>query len=110
MRIQSTDVAVFVVWEPILPSDWGKPTRVVLSRIPDHRAVQFWDKDHLVSKELDHQLAPGQLSYSKRNGIIWDVVALYPATTQWGASPTFIDGNIEDMEPELKKRLQLLLP
>src|SRR5438477_12319247 len=59
----------------MLPSDWGKPTRLALSRIPDRRVMQFWDKDHLVAKELDHQLAPGQLSYSKRDGIIWDVVA-----------------------------------
>ena len=100
---------VLVVWEPMLPSDWGKPTRLALSRISDRRVMQFWDKDHLVAKELDHQLAPGQLSNSKRHGIIWDVVGLYPATAQWDVPPVFIDGNIEDTEPEISKRLQSLL-
>ena len=97
---------VLVVWEPMLPSDWGKPTRLALSRISDRRVTQFWDKDHVVAKALDHQLAPGQLSYSKRDGIIWDVVGLYSPTASWGVPPVFIDGNIEDTEPEISKRLQ----
>jgi len=93
----------------MLPSDWGKPTRFALSRISDRRVMQFWDKNHLVAKELDHQLAPGRLSYSKREGIIWDIVGLYAGTAQWGVPPIFIDGNIVDTEPELSKRLQQLL-
>jgi len=75
-------MTILVVWEPILPTDWGAPTSPVLARISDARAVQFWDKDHLVAKALRQQLSPSQIC-CQRNGIIWDVAALYPKGTQW---------------------------
>ena len=45
-------IRVLVVWEPMLPTDWSRPSGMVQSRISDPRAVQFWDKNHLVAKEL----------------------------------------------------------
>ena len=44
---------MFVVWEPMLPTNWFRPSRLVQRRISDPRAVQFWDKNHLVAKELN---------------------------------------------------------
>jgi hypothetical protein len=108
-RIKPNEVTVLVVWEPMLPSDWSRPTQLALSRIPDSRAIQLWDKDHLVAKELDQQLACGQFDCCKRDGIIWDVVALYPAKVEWGARPVFINGPGVKAEPELSKEMQILL-
>ena len=104
--MKPTEVTVLVVWEPMLPSDWGRPTQLALSRIPDSRATQFWDKDHLVAKELDQQLASTQIDCCKRDGIIWDVVALYPAKVEWGARPVFINGPVVKAEPELGRKVQ----
>jgi hypothetical protein len=44
---------ILVVWEPMLPTDWGAPTTPVLARISDARATQFWDKDHLVASNKE---------------------------------------------------------
>ena len=44
---------------------------------PTRESAQFWDKDRLVAKELQQQLSSSQLC-CQRNGIIWDVAALYP--------------------------------
>ena len=32
------NVQAFVIWEPILPSDWAKPGAKVLARVSDGRA------------------------------------------------------------------------
>ena len=109
-RMESSDVRVLVVWEPMLASDWGKPTRPALSRIPDHRAMQFWDEDHLVAKELGQQLsASSQPSCCKREGILWDVAVLYPRHVPWGGQPLCIVGPIAEAEPELSERMQSAL-
>jgi hypothetical protein len=100
------DLKVLVVWEPILPTDWGKPTSPVLARIPDLRAVQFWDKDHFISKELRPQLSGSEPNCCTRAGTLWDTVALYPRNVKWGGQPVFIDGPVVDVAPELAKKLR----
>ena len=35
---------MFVIWEPVLPTDWSSPSTATLRRISDSRAAQFWDK------------------------------------------------------------------
>jgi len=67
---------------------------MVQSRISDSRVVQFWDKDHLVAKELRQQLSSSQIC-CQRNGIIWDAAALYPRDIHWGTSmPVFSGGAV----------------
>ena len=108
--MESVDVRVLVVWEPVLTSDWGKPTRPAMSRISDDRAMQFWDKDHLVAKELGQQVsASSQPSCCKREGILWDVAVLYPRHVPWGGQPLCIIGPIAESEPELSYRIQSAL-
>ena len=63
--MKSDNLTVLVVWEPILPSDWSRPTRLVMARIPDRRVIQFWDKDHLIAKQLDTQLRTIQKRFPK---------------------------------------------
>jgi hypothetical protein len=102
---QSVDVRVLVVWEPMLPTDWMRPSGRVQSRISDSRVVQFWDKDHLVAKELQQQLANSQIC-CQLNGIIWDVAALYPKETKWGASaPAFFGGAVLDVAGNVREHL-----
>jgi hypothetical protein len=59
-QLPTDKLRVFVVWEPILPSDWQSPTNPVLSRIPDLRVSQYWDQDHLVAKLVKEHIPPDQ--------------------------------------------------
>jgi hypothetical protein len=77
----------------------------VQSRISDSRAVQFWDKDHLVAKELRQQLSGFQIC-CQRNGTIWDAAALYPKDIHWGTStPVFFGGAVLDVAGGVRQHL-----
>jgi hypothetical protein len=107
---KSDKLTVLVVWEPILPSDWGRPTRLVMARIPDHRVIQFWDKDHLIATELDSQLHTKQPSCCWHSGTLWDLVALYPKATKWNQTePLYVDGPVFKVETELQTQTSKLL-
>ena len=69
---------VFVVWEPVLPTDWSSPSTAALSRVSDLRAAQFWDKGRLISHSMGEH---------DRRSIVWDYVAVYPAGAVWTESP-----------------------
>jgi hypothetical protein len=99
----SENLKVFVIWEPILPTDWFRPSRFVQHRIRDPRAVQFWDKDHLVAKELRTHLSGSQVA--GRSTILWDVVAVYPRDAKWDSAPTFFGGPVVRATPELTKQI-----
>lgn len=108
---KSDDLLVLVVWEPILPSDWGRPTRPVLARISDRRVIQFWDRDHLIAKQLSAQLLTKEPSCCRHSGILWDLVALYPKGTNWNDSePIYVDGPVVKVQAELAKRTAGLVP
>ena len=99
-----------MVWEPILASDWSRPTRPVLARIPDERVVQFWDKNHIVAKQLDGQLRTRQPSCCRHAGTLWDLVALYPKGTKWEtAEPIYVDGPVAKVKGELERESLMLL-
>ena len=87
--------------------DWARPNRWVRSRLNEFRVTQFWDKDHLVAKELERQLPDDiQLHCCRRDGVLWDVVALYSHDTLWEhASPDFVDGPVVKAKDSLEKRL-----
>ena len=71
-------IRVFVVWEPVLPTDLGAPSTVTLSRVSDLRASQYWDKGHLISRSLGER---------DRRSVIWDYVAVYPPGALWDKAP-----------------------
>jgi hypothetical protein len=67
--------------------------------------TQFWDKDHLVAKELaQHLPADTQLNCCRRAGVLWDVEVLYSPDAQWGhASPEFVDGPVVKATDRMEK-------
>lgn len=71
-------VRVFVVWEPVLPTDWGAPSTATLNRISDSRATQFWDKGRLISHSMGEH---------NRQSLIWDYIAVYPPGVVWTDRP-----------------------
>ena len=60
-------MVVFVVWEPILPTDWSKPSTSALARISDGRVRQFWDPNHTLSAVLKKAQETGTLHPSAAN-------------------------------------------
>ena len=81
---------------------------MVQARISDSRVVQFWDKDHLVAKELEKQLSSSQIC-CQRNGILWDVAALYPPKVEWSAStPAFFGGAVWDVADNVRQHLSAM--
>jgi hypothetical protein len=107
-QTHSLPIRVLVVWEPILPTDWLRPSGMVQSRISDTRVVQYWDNDHLVAGELHRQLS-SEPSCCNRKGNLWDLAALYGRQAQWGnSSPVFTDGPVVDAAPDLGKQLAAL--
>lgn len=116
-RNRDADLRVLVVWEPILPTDWGKPSTSVLGRIADSRAVQFWDRHHLVASELKQALCPQgaeadaacvAANLHSRNGTLWDLAILFPKQVQWTQSlppPSFVGGPVLRVTGEVETKL-----
>lgn len=67
-----------MVWEPVLPTDWGPPSTWALRRISDPRSSQFWDKGRLISDSI---------SAHNHRGVVWDYIAVYPAGAIWNGRP-----------------------
>jgi hypothetical protein len=89
-------VRVFVVWEPVLPTDWGAPSGSTLARISDGRVQQYWDKNRLLSKAMGEK---------DKRSIVWDWIGVYGKDSQWrdrAPMPVFGDGPIVDVLPGLE--------
>jgi hypothetical protein len=68
----------FVIWEPVLPTDWMRPSTATLGRIPDLRVDQFWDKGRLVSHMMGEH---------NRRSVVWDYIAVYKPGQLWAEAP-----------------------
>jgi len=69
---------IFVIWEPVLPTDFGAPSTATLRRASDPRVSQYWDKDHIVSRSLGER---------DRSSVVWDYVAVYQSGKLWDQVP-----------------------
>ena len=71
-------VRAFVVWEPVLFTDWSSPSTATLRRISARHSAQFWDKGRTISHSMGEH---------DRGSTIWDYVAVYPAGAIWEDRP-----------------------
>ena len=71
-------IRVFVVWEPVLLTDWAAPSTAGLARVPDSRVQQYWDKGRLLSKAMGEK---------DSSSIVWDSVAVYAPGALWSDTP-----------------------
>ena len=81
---------VFVIWEPVLATDWGTPAQALTANVPDRRAVQFFDRERRLSAMLGGVAHLDALASERKIGfrmkdVIWDTVLVYPPGAQWGA-------------------------
>lgn len=71
-------VRAFVVWEPVLPTDWSSPSTSALKRVSDPRASQYWDRHRLISHSMGER---------DRKSVVWDHIAVYPPGVTWKDHP-----------------------
>ncbi len=77
------DVRVFVVWEPILITDWRRPGPSQTAYLPDPRATHFWDPAHRLSALYGGRANLPALAANEEVGFpmraaIWDAALVYP--------------------------------
>jgi hypothetical protein len=83
-------VRVFVIWEPVLSTDWGTPSPTITANVPDPRAMHFWDPEHRLSAaygdapQLERLAAIRNVSFRMKD-VIWDAALVYPPGTKWGS-------------------------
>jgi hypothetical protein len=105
-----------VVWEPILTGDWRRPTARTLARIPDTRAAQFWDPDHLIAEELRRAIESSarlaKPSCCVNHGHFWDMAAIFAPDARGDGSlpaPVFFDGEVVGQESRIRARFKELI-
>jgi hypothetical protein len=107
-RHPRSNVRIFAVWEPMLPTDWGSPNTYVLARLSDPRVMQFWDKKHLIAGLVEKGAGGRSPGCCSRNGFWWDVIADYSPAAKWAGSapvPELLGGTVIHTAPELETRL-----
>lgn len=78
---------VFIVWEPVLDTDWDPPNPAALARVT---ARHFWDQKKVVAQAAQPVLKRDLSRFEGKPRLItgdhvWDYVAVYPPGVQWGA-------------------------
>jgi hypothetical protein len=96
------NVRVFVVWEPVLATDFSAPSTSALARIPDVRASQYWDRKRVLSRLLGER---------NRSTVVWDSIAVYAPGTLWQDTPpkpVYSNGPVRDVINGAKDAVQRL--
>jgi hypothetical protein len=75
------DVAVYVVWLPMLPTDAASEIETGL--VGDPRARHFWDGDRVVGRWL----ADARVAGESAGGIVWDAFYVFGPEAVWNEKP-----------------------
>lgn len=105
------NVRVFVVWEPVLTTDWGTPSPSLTAAIADPRATHYWDRGHRLSSMLGgppnlNTLAENLSAGFKMSTVIWDTALVYPAGATWGAKAKLLVAPIVKYRERLQIQVQ----
>jgi len=84
-----SDLRVFVIWEPVLETDWGTPSQALTGYVADPRVMHFWDRDRRLSSAYGGVQNLPALATMERVGfrmkeIVWDTALLYSPSAAWG--------------------------
>ena len=80
---------MFVVWEPVLLTDWRRPGESQTSYVPDPRAAHLWDLNRRLSAmyggstRIDAIAETRQKAFRMKD-VVWDVALVYPPGIRWG--------------------------
>lgn len=103
-------IRVFVVWEPILATDFMAPTTGVLRRVSDRRVQQYWDPENVLAEQMARDARPPQPEQDccVRSGTLWDLAAVYPKGATWQErmpTATVFNGPVVDIADVLEAAL-----
>lgn len=79
------DLAVTVIWMPILPTDARDAWDSEL--LTDSRVTQWWDAERIVGRWLAQEAS---LDLEGRGEIVWDAFFLFAAEATWDRAPTHL--------------------
>jgi len=94
--VREPNVRVFVVWEPVLFTDWHAPGAGAVGRLPDARVTQFWDPRRSLSQAI------------RRGPVVWDYVAIFPPGVRWldaFPAPQFSGAPVVRVIDDFRRRL-----
>jgi hypothetical protein len=94
--VHDPNVRVFVVWEPVLITDWHPPGASAVARVPDARVTQFWDPGRTLSQSI------------RRGRVVWDYVAIFPPVVRWSdvfPAPRFSGTPVVRVIDDLRRQL-----
>ena len=92
-------VRAWVVWEPVIPTDFGPPSATTAAMVP--RATQLWDAHRALSNALrDKPWADADGEY------VWDYVAVFPPGARWGDAPSFHGAPVVQVAESLRAALR----
>jgi hypothetical protein len=103
-------VRVFIVWEPVLDTDWGRPALAQTGYVADRRALHFWDRDRKLSAALGGAANLDWLAASRRIGfrmkdVVWDAALVYPPGARWGSRARLLVAPVVKYREELAEAL-----
>lgn len=104
-------IRVFGVWEPILKTDFSPPMSWALGRLHDRRVTQYWDKGHVLAKQMAADARPPQPEPEccTSKSILWDLIAVYPKGAMWTEQmpPAVVfDGPVVDVMTAVESALR----
>ena len=93
-----------------MSTDWSPPSTFALHRIPDTRARQYWDPNHVLAKKLaaDKRKPQPDEECCQRDGILWDLAAVYPPGATWSdrlPPAVLFNGPVVDVKSEIESSL-----
>ena len=103
-------VQVFVIWEPVLTTDWGKPGSGLTSNVADARAVHYWDPERHLSAmfggpaQVNALAAQHEIAF-KMKDVVWDAALIYPPGALWGARADLLVAPVFKFPNELSDHL-----
>jgi hypothetical protein len=74
-ELRGEDVAVYSVWQPILPSDAKFTVGRATKSLADGRVKHYWDSDNIFAKTFSPVLGIDQDT--------WDVYLVYDKDAEW---------------------------
>ena len=97
---------MFVVWEPVLTTDWLARGPSLTSYIADRRAVHLWDHDRRLSaalggaEKLAAAAATGKIGF-RMTDVVWDAALVYPPGQRWGSKANLLVAPVMKYQADL---------
>ena len=104
------DLRVFVIWEPVLETDWGTPSPSLTGDVADPRVEHFWDHDRRLSamfggaSQLASHASVQKVGFRMKD-VVWDTALLYPPGAKWGQTASLLVAPVVKFQADLAAAL-----